>query len=127
MATSLEAYVIDNDMLGAILQSSGAIEVSDSTLSTDAIAQIVRGEGHFLGHADTYARMNSDFVYPAHADRQAPEAWLANGAPNINTSARKTVNDTLANHFPRHISAEIEQGLRSRFDIRLPATRMKAP
>jgi trimethylamine---corrinoid protein Co-methyltransferase len=127
MATSLEAYVIDNDMLGAILQSSGAIEVSDSTLSTDAIAQIVRGEGHFLGHADTYARMKSDFVYPAHADRQAPEAWLANGAPNINTSARKTVNDTLANHFPRHISAEIEQGLRSRFDIRLPATRMKAP
>jgi len=101
--------------------------VSDSTLSTDAIAQIVRGEGHFLGHADTYARMKSDFVYPAHADRQAPEAWLANGAPNINTSARKTVNDTLANHFPRHISAEIEQGLRSRFDIRLPATRMKAP
>ena len=127
MATSLEAYVIDNDMLGAILQSSGAIEVSDSTLSTDAIAQIVRGEGHFLGHADTYARMKSDFVYHAHADRQAPEAWLANGAPNINTSARKTVNDTLANHFPRHISAELEQGLRSRFDIRLPATRMKAP
>lgn len=127
MATSLEAYVIDNDMLGAILQSASLIEVSDTTLSTDVIARIVRGEGHFLGHADTYARMKSDFVYPAHADRQAPEAWLASGAPNINTSARKTVKETLARHFPQHINAEVEQGLRARFDIRLPATRMKAP
>ncbi|MBT4233949.1 MAG: methyltransferase, partial [Marinovum sp.] len=91
------------------------------------IAQTVHGEGHFLGHVDTYARMKSDFVYPNHANRQAPEAWLASGAPNINTSARKTVTDTLARHFPRHISAEIEQDLRARFDIRLPATRMTAP
>jgi trimethylamine--corrinoid protein Co-methyltransferase len=126
MATSLEAYVIDNDMLGAILQAAGSIEVSKTTLSTETIAQIVHAEGHFLGHADTYARMKSDFVYPSHADRQAPEAWLASGAPNINTSARKTVTDTLARHFPRHISAEIEQDLRARFDIRLPATRMTA-
>ncbi|MFY9210812.1 MAG: trimethylamine methyltransferase family protein [Aestuariivita sp.] len=124
MATSFEAYVIDNDMIGAILQSATPIEVSDATLSTDVIAQTVRGEGHFLGHADTYARMKSDFVYPAHADRQPPDAWLASGAPNINTSARNTVRDTLARHFPRHISAEVEQELRARFDIRLPASRM---
>jgi trimethylamine---corrinoid protein Co-methyltransferase len=71
--------------------------------------------------------MKSDFVYPAHADRQAPEAWLASGAPNINSSARKTVKETLGSHFPPHISAGIEQELRSRFNIRLPATRMKAP
>jgi trimethylamine--corrinoid protein Co-methyltransferase len=127
MATSFEAYVIDNDMLGAILQSAAPVEVSDATLSTQVIAQIVRGEGHFLGHADTYARMKSDFVYPAHADRQAPEAWLASGAPTINTSARKTVAETLANHFPRHISAETETALRARFDLRLPAKRMTAP
>ena len=125
MATSFEAYVIDNDMLGAILQSAGTIEVSDATLSTDVIAQTVRGDGHFLGNTDTYARMKSDFVYPAHADRQAPEAWLASGAPNINTSARKTVEKTLRDHFPRYIPAGVEKFLRARFDIRLPATRMK--
>lgn len=127
MATSLEACVIDNDMLGAILKSAGAIEVSDATLSTDVIARIVRGEGHFLGHADTYARMKSDFVYPSHADRQAPEAWLANGAPTINQSARKTVTDTLARHFPRYIPGDVERELRARFDIRLPESRMREP
>jgi trimethylamine--corrinoid protein Co-methyltransferase len=127
MATSFEAYVIDNDMLGAILQSAQGIEVSAATLSTDVIAQIVRGEGHFLGHADTYARMKSDFVYPAHADRQAPEAWIASGAPNINRSARKTVTETLARHFPCHIAVEVEQDIRASFDIYLPAERMRAP
>ena len=125
MATSLEAFVIDNDMLGAILQSANSIEVSDATLSTAAIAQIVSGEGHFLGHADTYARMKSDFIYPAHADRQAPDGWLASGKPNINSSAKISVAEVLAKHFPRHISPEIEQDLRARFDIRLPAKRMQ--
>jgi trimethylamine--corrinoid protein Co-methyltransferase len=126
MATSLEAYVIDNDMLGAILRSAFPIEVNYATLAVDVIAQTVRGEGHYLGHADTFARMKTDFVYPAHADRQAPEAWLASGAPNINNSARRTVADTLARHFPRHLSTDIEQDLRARFDIRLPAKRMTA-
>ena len=112
-------------MLGAILQSANLIEVSDATLSTAVIAQIVHGEGHFLGHKDTYARMKSDFIYPSHADRQAPDGWLASGKPNIINSARSTVADVLAKHFPRHISPEVEQDLRARFDIRLPAKRMQ--
>ena len=125
LATSFEAYVIDNDMLGAILQSSNEIEVSDATLSAETVAQVVRGEGHFLGHADTYARMKSDFIYPDHADRQAPEAWLAGGAPTINTSARKTVETTLARHYPRYIPEDVEQELRRQFNILLPKSRMQ--
>jgi trimethylamine--corrinoid protein Co-methyltransferase len=125
MATSFEAYVIDNDMLGAILQSAKTIDVSDATLSMDVIAQTVRGEGHFLGHADTYARMKSDFVYPAHADRQAPEAWQSSGAPTINSAARHTVAEILEQHYPTHISPEAEQELRSQFDIRLSTNRMR--
>ncbi|MGC1429075.1 MAG: trimethylamine methyltransferase family protein [Albidovulum sp.] len=126
MATSFEAYVIDNDMLGAILQSAAPIEVSAQTLSTDTIAQTVRGEGHFLGNADTYARMKSDFVYPAHADRQPPDAWLASGAPTINSAARNTVAKTLACHFPRHIPEHVEADIRARFNILLPAARMQS-
>jgi trimethylamine--corrinoid protein Co-methyltransferase len=125
MATSFEAYVIDNDMLGTILQSARPIEVTDATLSIDAIDQTVRGEGHFLGHADTYARMKSDFFYPAHADRQTPEAWQSSGAPTINSAARRTVAEILAQHFPTHFSPEVEQELRSHFDIRLSPNRMR--
>lgn len=125
LATSLEAYVIDNDMLGAILQSCGQIEVSDATLSADTVSDVVRGEGHYLGHADTYARMKSDFIYPQHADRQPPEAWLAGGSPTINASARETVRTTLAEHFPSYIPETCEQSLRARFNIGLPKSRMR--
>jgi trimethylamine--corrinoid protein Co-methyltransferase len=127
MATSFEAYVIDNDMLGAVLRSATPIEVTAQTLSAEVIAQTVRGEGHFLGHADTYARMKSDFVYPQHADRQAPDAWRASGAPSISAAARKTVTQVLATHFPRQIPEAVEQALRAEFDIRLPPERMRAP
>ena len=49
LATSFEAYVIDNDMLGAILKSCGEIEVGDETLSVETVAQVVRGEGPLFG------------------------------------------------------------------------------
>ena len=124
MATSFEAYVIDNDMLGAIRGAASPIEVDANTLAVDVIAQTVRGEGHFLGHPDTYARMKSDFVYPDLADRQAPDAWLANGAPAINNTAQRAAKETLANYFPSHIPPDIDQRIRTRFDIKLPRERM---
>ncbi|MBT7447613.1 MAG: trimethylamine methyltransferase [Tateyamaria sp.] len=126
LATSFEAYVIDNDMLGAILKSCGEIEIGDETLSVETVAQVVRGEGHFLGHPETYARMKSDFIYPVHADRQAPEAWLASGAQSINVSARKTVEQTLANHYPKYFSNQTDKEIRSKFDIYLPKSRMQS-
>lgn len=124
MATSFEAYVIDNDMLGAILGAANPISVDAQTLAVDVIAQTVRGEGHFLGHPDTYARMKSDFVYPELANRQAPDAWLANGAPTINDTAQRAAKKTLAEHFPDHIPPDIDERIRTRFDIKLPRERM---
>lgn len=124
MATSFEAYVIDNDMLGAILGAASPIAVDAQTLAVDVIAHTVRGEGHFLGHPDTYSRMKSDFVYPDLADRQAPDAWLANGAPTINDAARRSAKEKLKKHFPSHIPPDIDQSIRTRFDIKLPRERM---
>ncbi len=126
MATSFDAYVIDNDMLGAILSAAKSIEVNAETLSAEMITQTVRDEGHFLGHPDTYARMKSDFAYPAHADRQAPDAWSASGKPTINQNARKAVTETLASHFPRHMPEEVERAIRKQFDIKLPSERMRS-
>jgi trimethylamine--corrinoid protein Co-methyltransferase len=111
-------------MLGAILGAANPISVDAQTLAVDVIAQTVRGEGHFLGHPDTYARMKSDFVYPELANRQAPDAWLANGAPTINDTAQRAAKKTLAEHFPDHIPPDIDERIRTRFDIKLPRERM---
>lgn len=120
MATSLAAYVIDNDMLGAILQAAGPIEVSADTLATGTIARTVEGPGHFLGEADTYARMKSDFLYPDLADRQSPAGWSEAGAPELLETARARVRQILADAAPCTLPPDIAQRLRARFDIALP-------
>ncbi len=65
MALSLEAMVIDNDMLGAVLRTVRGIEVNDETLSLDVIEQVVHGEGHFLRTAQTIGLMRTEYEYPA--------------------------------------------------------------
>lgn len=125
MACSLEAYIIDNDMLGVILRSLAPIEMDESALSVTAIAEVAHGEGHFLGRPETYQRMQSDFLYPDVSDRRSPDDWAAAGSPNIRGTANARAREILASYFPCHIPAEIDEALRARFDIRLPQTRMR--
>lgn len=96
MAVAPESYVIDNDMLGAILRSVHPIEVSDETLALDAIDGVARGVGHFLGEPETLARMQRDFLYPDIADRTGFEDWEAAGAPDIRERARDRAREILA-------------------------------
>ena len=126
MAVSLEAYVIDNDMLGTILKSLAPVEVDPLTLALDNIREVVAGEGHFLGQPDTLARMSSDFVYPQLADRRSPSQWEDAGSQDIRTVARQRTMQLLATHFPSHLGTEIEGALRATWDIRLPQSEMRA-
>ena len=126
MAASLEAYLIDNDMLGAILKSLAPIVVAPHTLALDSMRDVVAGEGHFLGQPDTLARMSSDFVYPKLADRRSPAQWAQAGSLDIRAVARQRTTELLASHFPSHMGPEIQAALRAAFDIRLEPQAMRA-
>ena len=102
MGVSFVAMVADNDMLGAILRGSTPISVTDETLALGAIADVVAGEGHFLGRPETYARMRSDFLYPDVADRMGFAQWEAAGADDMATRASTRAREILANHWPNH-------------------------
>jgi trimethylamine--corrinoid protein Co-methyltransferase len=117
MATSFEAYVIDNEMLGAILSSGKQIEVSEDSLSLQEIQKVVEGEGHFLGQSETFKRMSTDFLYPENADRQAYEAWVANGEPGINSNAKTKVDELLKGHRPNYIPKDCDNQIRKLFNI----------
>ena len=121
MGVSLESYVIDNDMLGAILRSLASVEVSDETLATREIASVVAGEGHFLGRHETLHRMTTDFLYPEISDRRPREAWEASGSPDIRSVAKERVMLRLREHFPSHLDHSLRSRLRQEFDIRLPS------
>ncbi len=116
---SLESLVIDSDMLGGVLRAIRGMEVDDDTLSVDAIGEVIDGEGHFLDHPQTVARMEGYFHYPRFADRSTIQEW-EQGGEDIMDRAHRHVCEVLASHYPDHIPVEVDQAIRERFDIHLP-------
>ncbi|MEM7210092.1 MAG: trimethylamine methyltransferase family protein [Pseudomonadota bacterium] len=123
MGVAHESYVIDNDMLGGIMRSLAPVKVDSHTLAIESIESVVRGEGHFLGEADTYARMQSDFLYPQVANRTSIDEWEADGRPDLHAIARAKTQEILSSHLPSHLAAETDAKLRERFPIRLAQSR----
>lgn len=119
LGASLEGYVIDNDMLGAIMRSVRGIEATGENLSAQVIRDVCGGEGHYLGHQDTLARMKADYAYPAIADRRSPREWQEAGAHDIRHVARGRARDILAAHHPLPFSDEVDAALRAEYDILL--------
>lgn len=126
LGASLEGYVVDNDMLGAILRTVRGVEAGAETLSADVIAEVSRGEGHYLGHPQTLARMERDYVYPSVADRRTPAAWEESGGEGMRVRARRRAREILAEHFPRHIDDACDAMLRNVHDILIPREAMRA-
>ncbi|WP_164658440.1 trimethylamine methyltransferase family protein [Tropicibacter sp. Alg240-R139] len=119
LGVSLEAYVADNDMLGNILRTVRGVEVTPENIGADVIAEVCRGEGHYLGHRHTFSRMKSDYFYPHLGDRRTPREWEEDGARAIGDVARDKARTLMAEHFPQHIPDQLDRKLRTRFNIRL--------
>lgn len=121
LACSLESFVLDNDLIGAVMRATRGIEVTEETLSFDVIKDVcVNGPGHFLAHAQTMERMQTDYYYPATSDRTTPQEWRENGARDLLAVARERTRELLAAPRPRHIAPVIDRKIRDRFPIRLP-------
>ncbi len=119
LGCSLEAMIIDDDMLSSIRRIARGIEVTEATLSVDVIADVVAGPGHFLGAGQTMDLMKSEFTYPRHADRASPDDWREAGATDIWDRAATSARDILANHCPDLISRKVDRQIRDRFAIHL--------
>jgi trimethylamine--corrinoid protein Co-methyltransferase len=123
----LESFVMDNDMLGAILRGVRGIEVDDESLSIDAIRDVcTQGPGHFLGHGQTLSLMQRDYLYPEIGDRTSPKEWIEQGSTTVVQRARKRTQEILARHYPAYLDPTLDAALRQRFPIRLPVERMRA-
>lgn len=116
MACSLEAMVIDNDMLGAINRTVRGIEITPYSLSTEAMRDVVFGAGHFLGHEQTLSMMQSEYTYPLVGDRNSPDDWVDAGAKNVKEVAHEYVTRTLKGHWPNHVPAENDAKIRAAFE-----------
>ncbi len=119
IGVSYEALVIDNDMLGSVLRTLRGIEVNDETLSVEVMREVASGAGHYLGHAETLEKMESEYLYPRIADRRSPEAWREAGSLDIHEVARQRVRETLSQHYPVYIEPRLDEEIRSRYPIKL--------
>ena len=119
LGSSLESFIIDNDMLGGVLRSVHGVEINIETLAVDTIRDVVNGEGHYLGHAQTLARMESDYIYPVIADRQTPDAWASDGSLDMLERARSSARTILSTHHPAYLDPETDAMLRREFNIML--------
>ncbi len=125
LTVAYEQYVIDNDVNGEIMRMLKGIEVTEESLSIAVIDDVCKGPGHFLGHAQTLALMNSEYLYPSLLDRDNRDDWEQKGARDIREAAREKARKVLAEHWPQPISPDLDAELRRRFEIVLPAQAMR--
>ena len=124
MACSQESFVLDTDLLGGVQRAVRGIEVSDETLATEVITEVVQGPGHFLGHDQTLELMEREYVYPELADRSSIAEWIDSGR-DIRERGRERLVEVLSTHYPDHIDPADDARIREAFDIRLAPEDMR--
>jgi len=124
LAVAYEQYIIDDDLNGAVMRMVRGIEVTDETLAVSVIHEVCSGEGHFLGHPQTLANMNTEYYYPHTADRSSRAQWEEAGALDMRERARRRARELLSTSWPSHLPQAVDEQIRAEFDIRLPRERM---
>ena len=126
LGTSLEGYVIDNDMLGAINRTIRGIEVNADSLSIETMREVcTEGPVHYLGHDQTLNLMKRDYVYPEVGDRLSPKDWAEQGSTDVLQRAKKKVEEILESGRPDHIPEQVDAKIREQLNIRLPRATMR--
>ncbi len=122
----LESLVIDNDSIGGALRTVAGIEVTEDSLSIEAIRDVcTNGPGHFLGHEQTLQLMQSEYAYPLVGDRTSPKEWIEEGSPTIIDRAEAKTREILSAHYPDHIPESLDTSLRERFPIKMDRAKMR--
>lgn len=112
-----ESLILGDDLLGQVLRCVRGIEATEDTVGIEAMREVcLQGPGHYLGHAQTLSLMQSEYVYPAVADRLSPKEWAEVGKPDLLERARARMRRILA-EAPLQVTPEIDQAVRSAFRI----------
>ena len=126
LGCSFESLVIDNDIIGMAQRALRGVEVSDETLALDVIKNVALDPGHYLGHPQTLALMESEYLYPELGDRSPPGAWEKEGAQDMFQRAQDRAREVLSDHYPNYIDAEVDAKIRAQFPIRLDRETMSS-
>jgi trimethylamine--corrinoid protein Co-methyltransferase len=116
-----ESLILGDDLLGQALRCVRGIEVDDDTLSLAAMREVcLGGPGHYLGHASTLGRMQTDYIYPALGDRTSPKEWVERDRPDLVGKATARKLEILAQPSRASFDPRADAAIRAAFRIHLP-------
>ena len=115
----LESLVLGDDLLGQVQRCVRGIDVTEDSVSIETMRSVcLDGPGHYLGHAQTLEVMQTEYIYPAVANRSSPKEWNELGRPDLIQKAIERKNRILAEAAPSLIDFEADAAIRKRWDIR---------
>ncbi len=116
-----ESLILGDDLIGQALRCVRGIEVTEETLGLATMHEVcVGGPGHYLGSDQTLGLMQTEYIYPALADRTSPKEWVENDRPDLIANAVAKKEAILSAPSQVAFPADVDQAIRERFDIRLP-------
>ncbi len=119
LGCSIEAMIIDDEMLSSIRRIARGISADDLSMSVEVIKRVATGEGHYLADRQTLQLMETEFDYPELANRTSPEEWEASGSLDIWERARIRAEEILRQDHESRIDPVVEHMIRSRYPIHL--------
>ncbi len=111
LSASLEKIILDAEMLQLMAAYLAPLEVSDSTLALEAIAEVGPG-GHFFAAADTLERYESAFYTPLISDWRNFEAWHEDGAKTATQRANGVWKQLLRDYEQPPLDPAIDEALK---------------
>ncbi|MBM2576700.1 trimethylamine methyltransferase family protein [Jannaschia sp. Os4] len=109
-----ESLILGDDMIGAALRCVRGVEVTEETCSLEAMREVcLGGPGHYLGTEATLAVMQTEYLYPALADRSSPKEWAERDRPDLVAAARARKLEILAGPNPAALDPALEARLRA--------------
>jgi trimethylamine--corrinoid protein Co-methyltransferase len=114
----LESLVLGDDMLGQVQRCVRGIDVTEDSVSIETMRSVcLDGPGHYLGHGQTLEVMQTEYIYPAVANRSSPKEWVELGRPDLIQKAIERKNRILADAAPSLIDFEADAAIRARWQI----------
>jgi trimethylamine--corrinoid protein Co-methyltransferase len=115
-----ESLILGDDLLGQAQRCVRGIEVTDDTLALETMKSVcLDGPGHYLGSDQTLALMQTEYVYPATADRSSPKEWAENDRPDLIQTAIQRKERILAERSSARFDDATDMAIRSRFAIHM--------
>ncbi len=117
LTMSFEKFIIDVENLAMMYQFLQDVEVSDTTLALESIAEIGPG-GHHFGTLHTRARFETAFYNPFLADRRNYDAWQEAGALDMVQRAYTVWQQLLEQYEAPPLDINIREALEDYVDHR---------